>query len=86
MVVLNDTDNLTMWICEKYGVSMLASHAADMCARRFAAANSRGNGDSISFSHCRTCARGRAEYARTGIKKCDVSVKKKQSQNKQARN
>jgi hypothetical protein len=75
MVVLNDTDNLTMWVCEKYGVSMLASHATDICARRFAAANNKGTRDGISFSHCRTCARGRTEYKLAGRKKYDVSVK-----------
>ena len=75
MAVLNDTDKLTMWTCEKYGVSMLASHATDLCARRFAAANSKGNGDGISFSHCRTCARGSTEYKLAGRKNTAFPLK-----------
>ena len=75
MAVLNDTDNLTMWVCEKYGVSMLASHAADNCARRFIAANSKGACAGITFSQCRTCARGSAVYKLAGRSNYDDSVK-----------
>ena len=61
MIVLTETDNTEMWICWKYGVAMLAAHAAAFCARRFAAAN-RKDAAGIMFNRCRWCTRGAAEY------------------------
>jgi hypothetical protein len=53
---------------------MSAACTAAFCARRFAAANHK-DAARISFSRCRTCARGSAEYEITERTKHDVSVK-----------
>ena len=59
--MLDEMQNNTMWTCTKYGTSMLASHAGNFCARRYAAANHKDS-SRISFSHCRGCIRGAAKY------------------------
>ncbi len=61
MISKNQADVNQMWLCTAYGVSMSATCAAAFCARRFAAANHK-DAARISFSRCRTCSRGSAEY------------------------
>lgn len=61
MITKHPTDGDQMWLCAKYGVTMSAACSAAFCARRFAAANHK-DAARISFSRCRTCARGSAEY------------------------
>ncbi len=57
------TDPVEMWICEKYGVAMMAANARVFCARRFASANGRdGELTACGFVHCRACSRGAREY------------------------
>ncbi len=61
-----ETDRIAMWMCRKYGVKMMAAHAAVFCARRFAAANGKDGIEAAFFEHCRTCARGAAAYDLNG--------------------
>ena len=58
----SETDRIEMWTCRKYGVKMMAVHSAVFCARRFAAATGKNGFEAAFFEHCRTCARGAAEY------------------------
>lgn|ERR1700690_143896 len=67
-------DTKQMWLCTEYGVTMSAAYSAAFCARRFAAANHK-DAARISFSRCRTCARGSTEYKLAGEKKYDDSTK-----------
>lgn len=74
MITKNKADIKQMWLCTEYGVTMSAAYAAAFCARRFAAANHK-DAARISFSRCRTCARGSTEYELAGGKKYDDSIK-----------
>ncbi len=76
IIALDGMDTLTRWTCEKYGVSMLAAHAADFCARRFAAANRKGDVAVVGFSHCRTCPRGAALYKVAGPRRGRILSRK----------
>jgi hypothetical protein len=69
-----EADRAQMWLCTEYGVTMSAACAAAFCARRFAAANHK-DAARISFSHCRTCARGSTEYELDGGNKYDDTIK-----------
>jgi len=73
--------NNTMWICEKYGTSMLESHADDFCARRYAAAHHR-DASRIMFSHCLGCIRGAKKFKRAKRTGADVFVLKKSALNR----
>jgi hypothetical protein len=74
MITKNIADTMQMWLCTEYGVTMSAAYSAAFCARRFAAANHKDSAR-ISFSRCRTCARGSTEYKLAGGEKYDDSAK-----------
>jgi len=54
-------DNVAMWLCTNYGVTMSAEHAEAFCARRYLAAN-QNDSYTISFSLCRKCPWGEKAY------------------------
>lgn len=74
MITENKEHMNQMWLCTEYGVTMSAAYASAFCARRFAAANHK-DAARISFSHCRTCARGSNEYVLAGGGKFDNCMK-----------
>jgi len=78
MILPMETEKKEMWNCWKYGVTMPAATAAAFCARRFAAANSEDTAR-ISFSRCRSCTRGAAEYKLVKRKGIDMTYLKKSS-------
>ncbi len=75
MITKTDEDIAKTWLCTKYGVTMSAAYVAAFCARRFAAANHK-DAARISFSRCRTCARGATEYKLAKRKGVVISDKK----------
>jgi len=58
-----ETDPVPMWVCGKYGVSMMSVNAPVFCARRYAFANGLQGEAAQGFDHCRTCKRGAREYS-----------------------
>lgn len=84
MITEIKTGSVDMWLCTKYGLTMLSAHAAAFCARRYAAANHK-DALRISFSHCRRCIRGATKYKLARRKGVDVFGSQKASTNHKPR-